>query len=367
MTEPCIAVTGATGKTGSATVEQLLRLNQSVRAVVRVADRRSQALARLGAEVVVADLYDPQQMSEALAGSQRAYYCPPMTPHAVKTLTAFAYAVEANRLEAVVAMSQWLASPRHPALLTRDMWDVEQLLGRLPDMAVTVLNPGFFADNYLRVSLAMAAQLGVYANFVGDSRNAPASNQDMARVAAAVLADPAPHAGHRYRITGPALIGANEIVAALSTVLARKVRRLDAPNWLFNKVAAYRGEPRYEMAMARHYWVDHRQGAFEFGAPTDVVARVTGRPAEDFTTTVKAYARTAGAQRTTTAFARALAEFMIAPLWRGYDHDRYEAALALPQPTRPLYAMHDDAWKAERHAQLTGQPPSFRVNSGAAS
>ena len=48
----------------------------------------------------------------------------------------------------------------------------------------------------------MAAQLGLYPNFVGDSRNAPPSNDDMARVVAGVLADP-DRRRSPYRITGP--------------------------------------------------------------------------------------------------------------------------------------------------------------------
>jgi len=43
-----------------------------------------------------------------------------------------------------------------------------------------------------------------------DSRNAPPSNEDIARVAVAALMDPARHAGKSYRPTGPELLGAEE-------------------------------------------------------------------------------------------------------------------------------------------------------------
>ncbi len=352
MATPLIAVTAAAGKTGQAVVRELRARGQAVRALVRGLDARSEALAALGAEVVEADLFAPASMTAALRGVQRAYYCPPIDPEVGRTLDAFAEAAQANRLEAVTAMTQWLASPRHPTLMTRVMWDVEQRLPTL-DAAVTILNPGFFADNYLRVTVGMAAQLGLYPNFVGGSRNAPPSNEDMARVAAAVLSDPERHAGRRYRITGPELIGVGEITAALSRVLGRRVRRLDAPEWLLNKVAAYRREPRYAMAVFHHYLADHRQGAFEYGAPTDVVERVAGRPAESFETTVRSYLAKPEAQRTGAAFRKVLAEFMLAPLWRGYDHAAYERGLGLPSVVNPLYAMEDEAWKAD-HAGAEG-------------
>ncbi len=130
-------------------------------------------------------------------------------------------------------------------------------------------------------------------------------------------------------------------------MLDRKVRPIDAPDWLLNKIAAYRGEPRYAMCVFRHYLVDHRQGAFAYGAPTDVVREVTGRAAESFETTVRRYAARPEAQRNGRAFREALAAFVLSPFWRGYDHDAYERRLGIPRPAHPLYAMEDDAWKAD--------------------
>ena len=360
MEAPLIGVTAAAGKTGQAVVRELRNKGLPVRALVRRRDERTAALALLGAEIVETDLQDGDAVSIALKGVRRAYYCPPLSPETSGTLNAFVYAAGENRLEAVVAMSQWLASPNHPALMTRDMWSVEQRMPMLEDTAVTILNPGFFADNYLRVGVGMAAQLGLYPNFVGDSRNAPPSNDDIGRVAAAVLADPDRHAGRRYRITGPDLIGVKEIVAALSRVLRRRIRTIEAPDWLFDKVAAYRGEPRYDMSVFRHYLVDHREGAFEYGAPTDVVYDVTGKPAESFETTVRTYAARPEAQRGGGAFLKALTDFMLAPLWRGYDHDAFERDRGLSAPPNSVYAMHDDFWKID-HARPDGyfsEPPA---------
>lgn len=352
MTSVLIAVTAAAGKTGQNVVRELRSRGLAVRALVHRRDKRSEDLARVGAEIVEADLFDPASMKAALRGVQRAYYCPPISPEVGRTLEAFVQAAEANRLEAVAAMTQWLASPNHPTLMTRVMWEVEQRLARL-DAAVTILNPGFFADNYLRVSIGMAAQLGLYPNFVGESRNAPPSNEDMARVAAGVLAEPERFARRRMRITGTALVGVGEITTALSSVLGRKVRPLAAPEWLLNKVAAYRGEPRYDMAVFRHYLVDHRQGAFAYGGPTDVVEEVTGRPAESLDATVRTYAARPEARRGGAAFRRAFGEFMLAPLWRGYDHPAFEREHGVAPPPGALYAMQDEAWKAD-HSRPDG-------------
>ena len=66
MSKSLILVTGATGKTGSAVVRQLLDLGYPVRATVRGRDERADALEALGAEAVVADFHDLSSMRDAL-------------------------------------------------------------------------------------------------------------------------------------------------------------------------------------------------------------------------------------------------------------------------------------------------------------
>jgi NAD(P)H dehydrogenase (quinone) len=79
MINPKILVTGATGRTGRVVVTQLLAKGWPVRAAVRVRDARSDLLQCRGAEVVVADIFDPGQLMDAMRGVQRACYCPPLS------------------------------------------------------------------------------------------------------------------------------------------------------------------------------------------------------------------------------------------------------------------------------------------------
>ena len=86
MSTPTILVTGATGKIGTAVTEQLLEHGEvKVRALVRRKDGRSERLQRLGAELVLADLFDPQQVEAAVRGVQRIAYVPPWHPHVLNS------------------------------------------------------------------------------------------------------------------------------------------------------------------------------------------------------------------------------------------------------------------------------------------
>ena len=349
MKRPTILVTGATGKTGRAVVEQLRRQDWPVRALVHRRDARSQALAEGGAEIVVADLHDPEQLLQAMRGTERAYFCPPMHPYMIQSATAFAVAASQARLESVVLLSQWLASPSHPSLLTRQTWLAERLLAMLPGVALTIVEPGFFADNYLRMT-AYAAHLGIFPDIFGDSRNAPPSNEDIARVVVAALMDPTRHGAARYRPTGPELLSIPDMVAILSRVVGRKVRLIPMPRWMLLRAGRMQGSSAFEMAEFMHYLEDARQGAFEVGAPTRDVLDVTGHPAETFETTARRYADRPEAQRRPGPFLRALFDFSRTPLSPGYDLSRLEKGCGAPVPSAPRFAMDDDAWRVAHGA-----------------
>src|SRR6516165_8922217 len=186
MIKPRILVTGATGKTGSVVAAELLNAGYPVRAMVRREDNRSAQLKAQGAEIAVAEMTDVERIADALTGVQRAYYCPPFDPYMIQGAAAFAVAARESRLEYIVGMTQWLSSPSHPALMTRQHWLVDRLFSMTPGVAHTIVRPGYFAEAYF-VTMGSAANFGIFPWIFGDSRNAPPSNEDIARVVASVL------------------------------------------------------------------------------------------------------------------------------------------------------------------------------------
>src|ERR1700739_1249683 len=279
MIKPRIVVTGATGKTGSVVVAELRKAGYPVRAIVHREDGRSAQLKRQGAEIAVADMSDVERVADALKDVQRAYYCPPFDPYMIQGAVAFAVAAKEARLEHIVGLTQWLASPSHPSLMTRQSWLVDRLFSMTPGVAHTIVNPGFFADAYLLLT-GFAAQLGLFPWIFGDSRNAPPSNEDIARVAVAAVMDPARHAGKTYRPTGPELLGAGDMAKAIGRAVGRSVRFVPTPAWLFMKGARMSGYPIDLFSGIRYYIQDHERGAFELGAPTTDVLDWTGPPPE---------------------------------------------------------------------------------------
>ncbi len=286
--KPTILVTSAAGHTGAAVVEKLREQDHSVRALVRRRDARSERLQRLGAEVIVGNLYDWRDLRGALSGVERAYHCAPFAPYMLHGSMLFALAAEAAQLEVVVWMSAWNPHAVHPAIHQREHWLANNLHGWMPTVRSIHVNPGLFAFTYF-FGLQAAVHFGELMLPYGEGENAPPSNEDIAAVVAALLADPEPHIGRKYRPTGPRLITGHDAAEILGRVLGRRVRYRDVSTRMFVKAGLALGLSRFEVSQIRYYAEELRGGTYAIGAPSDHVEVVTGRPPEDFEATARRY------------------------------------------------------------------------------
>jgi uncharacterized protein YbjT (DUF2867 family) len=295
MIKPRIIVTGATGKTGSVVVSELRNAGYPVRAMVHREDARSARLKAQGAEIAVADMSDVERVADALKDVQRAYYCPPFDPYMIQGAAAFAVAAKEAHVEHIVSLTQWLASPSHPSLMTRQLWLVDRLFSMIPGVAHTIVRPGFFADAYL---------------------------------------------------------------TTIGLAVGRSVRVVPTPTWLFMKTARMGGLPIDLMSGVRYYIDDHKRGTFELGAPTTDVLDVTGRPAEEFETIARRHAALPRNQRTFGNWLREFVQFMLAPLSPGFNFDRYDRELRRPFPSRTQFAPDSKVWRREHAVIGPGMPPA---------
>jgi uncharacterized protein YbjT (DUF2867 family) len=364
MTNPRVLVTGASGKIGGAVAAQLLEKDVATRALVHRDDARSARLRALGAETVVADMFDIQQVQAAIDGVDRLFFNPPNHPHALDSAVTFAVAARRAGVETVVALGQWLASPEHPSLMTRHHWLSDKLFQLLPDTAHIAVDPGFFADNYLQV-LPYAAQLGVLPMPTGARRNAPPSNEDIARVAVGALLDPHRHDGRAYRPTGPKLLSGTDIADAVGEALGRRVRHVDIPPRMFMRAvrvgAKELGADLFFQSGLRHYVPENALGTWEVGGPTTHVRDVAGVEPEDFLTIARRYVNAADTRRTAGNVLRPIGELMLT--WFVPEHrlDRFDRRQQHPQPAHPRYSAESVVWRNEHTA--SADPTHYRFGA----
>jgi NAD(P)H dehydrogenase (quinone) len=360
--KPITLVTTATGKTGRQTALSLLSRGLPVRAMVHRADARADALRSRGAEIVVGNLADVDDIHKALHGVQRAYWAAPTTPSALEAAAAFAAVAEEEKLEVVVAMSQWLADPGHHSAQTRAAWLTDRVFEWMPTVGSITINPGLFADGYM-YTLDAVAQFGLLTLPFGEGRNAPPSNEDIAAVAAALLVDPGPHLGRSYRPTGPQLLSTGEFAEILSGILGRTVRYRDVPFPLMAKSAKSIGFSDYAVIQLGWYIDELKRGTFAIGAPTDAVQRLTGRPPEDMATIARRYLNALpGTKRGLSGMARAMRVLAKSSITPAPSRRRYLQAFQDGESVGRL-AVESNRWRLSHDPEQVQNSPRVRVMS----
>jgi len=345
MRKPRILITGATGKTGAPCVMQLLAKGYPVLAVVRRQDGRSDLLKKAGAEIFIGSLEDPLDVRDAMKGVQRAYFCPPLEPGALRRATIFVDAAQEAKLEAAVVLSQWLVDRTHFSIHAREKYLSGKVFEWVSNLGVITVNPGWFADNYM-AALEPISQFGLMALPFGSGLNAPPSNEDIARVIVGGLTDPAPYIGKTFRPTGPKLLSPDEIAAVFGKVLGRKVRYQNAPVKLFLKFGKSIGLSDFILTQLNFFLLDYQRGSFGIGAPTDVVRHMGGAEPEDFETIVRRYLdRSPLSRRTPGLTARAFWNLARALLTPAPNVDILAEKLGIPIIPHASLAADSISWR----------------------
>ena len=220
MIQGKVLVTGATGDTGRATVDELLARGHQVRALAHGQDDRSKKLQERGVEVVYGDLLDFGQVRAALNGVQRAYFVYPIRPGILQATAYFAQAAKEAGVDGIVNMSQKSAREDAKSHAATDHWLSERVFD-WSGLTVAHIRPTYFAEWLLYLAPMIKAGL-LHVPF-GTGKHAPIAAEDQGRVIAGILEDPAPHKGEIYPLFGPVEYTYQETAQVLSRVLGKNV------------------------------------------------------------------------------------------------------------------------------------------------
>ena len=349
--KPKILVIGAVGKTGKEVALQLLAKGFPVRAFVRLDDRRSRKLHQAGAEIFVGNLAEMSDLTQAMQGIQRAYFLAPFNPGQLYKSIAFALAAANAKLEVVVGITQWLAHPQHPSIATRESYLSDQILSWMPGVDLVLVNPGWFAENYLAL-LEPITQLGIFPMPLGEGRTAPVSNKDIAKVVVGALANPAPHIGKTYRPTGAKILSPDEIANSFARVLKHPVRYQNISDRMFFKATKSMGIEARLQSQLPYYLEEYRRGGFEVGAPNNAVLSVSGYEPEDFETTIRQYVtNNPVTKRTASNKLRAIVNFGKILLTPTPDLDCYEKNQSHLLLREPKFSLDYAPWEKTHNVE----------------
>ncbi|WP_433075683.1 NAD(P)H-binding protein [Dactylosporangium sp. CA-052675] len=235
-------------------------------------------------DAVVGDLTRPESVAEALDGADAMFFSMPVSPeHLLATAVVASVARDRGGLRALVGLSQMTvsqmtATSTDQSRQQRLHWLAERVLD-WSGLPVVHLRPTAFLDNPLFTTLAAASirARGTIELPFGTGRTSPVAVADVARVAAAILRDPARHVGRVYELTGPHALSMPEVAAAFSRALGREITYVAAdPDRWEAEVLAPSGLPAHTREHIATMARLHREDRYD--RLTTDVARVTGSP-----------------------------------------------------------------------------------------
>jgi len=228
-----LVLTGAGGQLGHRTAQLLL--DQVEPSSVVLVSRRPEELADLTARGATArrgDFDDPASLSEAFAGGERLLLI--STDAIGRRVPQHRNAIAAAQAAGVRAIAYTsLPNPTqdNPAAVAADHRQTEALVVD-SGLQWTLLRNALYSE--FRIPEAQAALTsGTFRHNQGDGRTAYVSREDCAAVAAAWLAGGAEHAGRTYDITGPELLGADDLARSYTSAGDSPVTAEDLPDDAF--------------------------------------------------------------------------------------------------------------------------------------
>jgi uncharacterized protein YbjT (DUF2867 family) len=269
MAEPAVLLTGATGQVGGAALRDL----GSVRVLAR------EPLHLGAAEVVVGSFDDPRSLRRALTGIDVLFLTGRDNPDQVSQHLRVLDAAAAEGVSHVVKLSAIGARPDSPVALMRWHAAIEAALRESP-FAWTFLRPHLYMQNLLRfaseVTQGRAGAAGRLAAPMGSGAFPLVDTRDVGVAVAAVVRDPAAHAGATYALTGPAAVTYAEIAAALAELVGAPVRYEPLEPGAFRAELIEAGIPAWradDLAVIASAYTPADN------APADDLAALLGRPA----------------------------------------------------------------------------------------
>jgi uncharacterized protein YbjT (DUF2867 family) len=252
-----ILLTGATGNVTSAVIRSLQGSGHRLIGLIRD-PAKAKDLAAQGVELRTGNLSLLRTVEGAFEGVDVAWLLTPPGPSAPIQASNALWAARLGGVKHVVRMSAVGAAHDAPNLNSR--------LHALSDaeiagcgLSFTVVKPHFFMQNLMMAAQTVAEQGTIYFA-LGDAKLPMVDVRDIGASVAAILANPAPHAGKTYTLTGPTAIGIDQVASALGEALGKPVKYVPVPVAAMVESLTKMGLDDYNQVALRDYFTAYSRG-----------------------------------------------------------------------------------------------------------
>ena len=272
-----ILVIGGRSKIGSALLGELVGRGQRVRALVRAGEPPGGLAA--AAEIVTGDLADEGSLVTAMAGIEKVFLLSSPHPDAVSWHRNAIDAARQTGVQLLVRSSIIGADRESPAEFIGAHTACDRYLED-SGLPYVIIRPNLFLQNIPESTIPAIGPSGTFYVNAGQARISMVDTRDVAAVAAATLTEPG-HAGAHYDVTGPETLSYADVAAKLTSVLARPITYVDAPDDAVRQALLGAGLGEwFASALVGLYQDYRRSGTNGYAAQvTGTVQRLTARPA----------------------------------------------------------------------------------------
>ena len=283
MSQETILVTGAAGSVGSiahTAIATLLEQGHRVRAMVRKLDARADTLRDMGAEVVAADMLDIIAVRAAMQGCSVVYFTMSISANYLEVSVNVTAVAKSLGVKAFVNISQITVSEMSETETTnspqqKQHWLAEQVLS-WSGLPVVYLRPTAFFDGVFLVQGAKGIRdENVIRMPFADGKTALITGADVGAAAAVVLANPEPHIGKIYDLTGPQSLTMTQYAQEFSSALGRTIKYVNVPPQIWEAKLREAQLPAHLIAHLNTMGQLHRDNRYD--RMTDSFQRLVGR------------------------------------------------------------------------------------------
>ena len=220
-----ILITGATGKTGSATAKSLGEKGETFRALIRNEEKK-EGLESLGGEVVIGSIENTEVVNQSMQGVKTVLVLLPNSESQLALEKQLVDSAKQAGVERIVKMSSIEATPDATSPIPKLHLESEEYI-KQSGLAWTMIKPNFYMQNLLASAGTIKEQGKIFLP-MGEGKTGMIDTTDVGKVIAKVLSEDG-HESMNHEITGPEILSFYEVAEIFSQVLGKQVDYVDVP------------------------------------------------------------------------------------------------------------------------------------------
>ena len=220
-----ILITGATGKTGSATAKSLGEKGERFRALIRNEEKK-EGLESLGGEVVIGSIENTDVVNQSMQGVKTVLVLLPNSESQLALEKQLVDSAKQAGVERIVKMSSIEATPDATSPIPKLHLESEEYI-KQSGLAWTMIKPNFYMQNLLASAGTIKDQGKIFLP-MGEGKTGMIDTTDVGKVLAKVLSEDG-HESMNHEITGPEILSFDEVAEIFSQVLGKQVDYVDVP------------------------------------------------------------------------------------------------------------------------------------------